>query len=154
MGKFTFIFLLFTLFLSHFVASSLGKKQSDVLRKFNNSKQKRDSSIENSYFKEALENVDLDKVILPQDRLKQKDWIKKLPGQPSVKFQQYGGYVTVNESAGRALYYYFTEADNPNSLPLLLWLNGGIHTHTPVGLYIVLIRACFIGSIFVSMTCE
>ncbi|KAF3672902.1 Serine carboxypeptidase II-3 [Capsicum annuum] len=103
----------------------LGKKQSDVLGKFNKAKRKRDSSIEKSYFQAALENIELDKVILPQDGLKEKDWIKKLPGQPSVKFQQYGGYVTVNESAGRALYYYFTEAENPNSLPLLLWLNGG-----------------------------
>ncbi|KAF3672904.1 Serine carboxypeptidase II-3 [Capsicum annuum] len=125
MGRFTSIFFLFTLFSSHFVASSLGKKQSDVLGKFNKAKRKRDSSIEKSYLQAALENIEIDKVILPQDGLKENDWIKKLPGQPSVKFQQYGGYVTVNESAGRALYYYFTEAENPNSLPLLLWLNGG-----------------------------
>ncbi|KAF3672903.1 hypothetical protein FXO38_05891 [Capsicum annuum] len=125
MGKFTFIFLLFTLFSSHFVASSLGKKQSDVLGQFYKAKQKKFSSISKSYFKAALENVELDKVILPQDGLKEKDWINKLPGQPPVKFQQYGGYVTVNESSGRALYYYFTEAENSKSLPLLLWLNGG-----------------------------
>ncbi|CAN4110271.1 unnamed protein product [Withania somnifera] len=125
MGKFTFFFLLFTLFLSHFVASSLAMKQSDVLGKFYKGKQKKVSSINKSYFKEAFENVELEKVTLPQDGLKEKDWIKKLPGQPSVKFQQYGGYVTVNESAGRALYYYFTEAENSTSLPLLLWLNGG-----------------------------
>ncbi|KAM3265391.1 serine carboxypeptidase-like 40 [Capsicum annuum] len=125
MGKFTFIFLLFTFFSSHFVASSLGKKQSDVLGQFYKAKQKKFSSISKSYFKAALENVELDKVILPQDGLKEKDWINKLPGQPPVKFQQYGGYVTVNESAGRALYYYFTEAENSKSLPLLLWLNGG-----------------------------
>ncbi|KAF3672901.1 Serine carboxypeptidase-like 40 [Capsicum annuum] len=101
------------------------KKQSDILGKFNKAKRKRDSSIEKSYLLAALENIEIDKVILPQDGLKEKDWIKKLPGQPSVKFQQYGGYVTVNESSGRALYYYFTEDENPNSLPLLLWLNGG-----------------------------
>ncbi|KAH0726055.1 hypothetical protein KY284_001920 [Solanum tuberosum] len=58
--------------------------------------------------------------------LKNKDQIKKLPGQPLVKFKQYGGYVTVNKSAGRALFYYFVEAhENSKSLPLLLWLNGG-----------------------------
>ncbi|KAJ8573605.1 hypothetical protein K7X08_010116 [Anisodus acutangulus] len=125
MGKITFFFLLFTLFLSHFVASSLAKRQGDVLGNFYKAKQKKNSVINKSYFTAALENVELDKVILPQDGLKEKDWIKKLPGQPPVKFQQYGGYVTVNESAGRALYYYFTEAENSKSLPLLLWLNGG-----------------------------
>ncbi|XP_055815115.1 serine carboxypeptidase-like 40 [Solanum dulcamara] len=126
MGKFTFSFLLFTLLLSPFVASSLGKKQSDVLGEFYLAKQKKDSAFGQSYFKAAhVENVELDKVILPQEGLREKDWINRLPGQPPVKFQQYGGYVTVNESAGRALFYYFSEAENSKSLPLLLWLNGG-----------------------------
>jgi len=36
--------------------------------------------------------------------------------------------VTVNESAGRSLYYYFVEATNTkNSSPLVLWLNGGMY---------------------------
>ncbi|XP_025884785.1 serine carboxypeptidase-like 40 [Solanum lycopersicum] len=122
MGKFTFFFLVFTLFLSNFVASSLGKKQGDVLSKFYKAKQK-NSAFRKSYLND--ENVELDKVILPQEGSKAKDWINKLPGQPPVKFQQYGGYVTVNQSAGRALYYYFTEAENSEALPLLLWLNGG-----------------------------
>ncbi|KAL1833332.1 hypothetical protein ACET3Z_002983 [Daucus carota] len=57
---------------------------------------------------------------------KWKDMIAYLPGQPPVEFDQYGGYVTVDQSAGRALYYYFVEAENyKESLPLLLWLNGG-----------------------------
>ncbi|WCJ44344.1 serine carboxypeptidase-like 40 [Euphorbia peplus] len=58
---------------------------------------------------------------------KEEDKIVKLPGQPQVNFSQYGGYVTVDEVAGRALFYYFVEADQPSStsLPLLLWLNGG-----------------------------
>ncbi|KAF8395813.1 hypothetical protein HHK36_019767 [Tetracentron sinense] len=64
--------------------------------------------------------------VLPQKGLKEKDRIVKLPGQPRVGFTQYGGYVTVDESAGRALYYYFTEAEHSkDSKPLLLWLNGG-----------------------------
>ncbi|OIT31697.1 serine carboxypeptidase-like 40 [Nicotiana attenuata] len=124
MGKITFFFLLFTLLLSYFVASSLRKRQNDVLGKFYKAKQKKDSSIDKNQFKVALSHVDLNKLILPQEEQKEKDWIKKLPGQPPVKFQQYGGYVTVNESAGRAFYYYFTEAENSKSLPLLLWLNG------------------------------
>ncbi|MCD7464485.1 Serine carboxypeptidase-like 40 [Datura stramonium] len=125
MAKFSLFFVLFTLFLSHFVGSSLGKKQSDVLGKFYKAKKIKNSAIGKSYFKTAPENLELEKVILPQEGLKEKDWIKNLPGQPPVKFQQYGGYVTVNASAGRALYYYFTEAENSESLPLLLWLNGG-----------------------------
>ncbi|GFP84292.1 serine carboxypeptidase-like 40 [Phtheirospermum japonicum] len=61
-----------------------------------------------------------------QEGLKEKDRITKLPGQPNVAFSQYGGYVTVDQKAGRALYYYFAEAQHSaNSLPLLLWLNGG-----------------------------
>ncbi|KAL9294706.1 Serine carboxypeptidase-like 39 [Arabidopsis thaliana] len=45
-----------------------------------------------------------------QQEQKERDLIENLPGQPSVSFRQYGGYVTVNESAGRSLYYYFVEA--------------------------------------------
>ncbi|XP_047259720.1 serine carboxypeptidase-like 40 [Capsicum annuum] len=88
---------------------------------------KRDSTIDNnSHFSSTIDFLQLDKFVLSQKWLKHKDQIKRLPGQPQVKFKQYGGYVTVNESAGRALYYYFVEADqNSKSLPLLLWLNGG-----------------------------
>ncbi|GLJ42537.1 hypothetical protein SUGI_0881930 [Cryptomeria japonica] len=55
------------------------------------------------------------------------DLIKKLPGQrEKVSFKQYGGYITTDEEHGRALYYYFVEAQtNATSRPLALWLNGG-----------------------------
>lgn len=56
------------------------------------------------------------------------DLIKKgLPGQPfPVNFKQYAGYISVDKSTGRSLFYYFTEAvNNPSSKPLILWLNGG-----------------------------
>ncbi|KAL3591714.1 hypothetical protein D5086_010354 [Populus alba] len=54
------------------------------------------------------------------------DRVIRLPGQPEVTFKQYAGYVTVNESHGRALFYWFFEAiENPEEKPLLLWLNGG-----------------------------
>jgi serine carboxypeptidase-like clade 2 len=68
-------------------------------------------------------------VLIPQEGSKEKDKIERLPGQPPVNFSQYGGYVTVNKSAGRALYYYFVEAHehSKDTMPLLLWLNGGIH---------------------------
>lgn len=59
----------------------------------------------------------------------EKDRITYLPGQPqNVGFDQYSGYVTVNQQNGRALFYWLTEVPkerDPNSRPLVLWLNGG-----------------------------
>ena len=65
-----------------------------------------------------------------QQLQQEEDRILGLPGQPNgVAFDMYGGYVTVDEQAGRALYYWFQEADpgtaDPGTAPLLLWLNGG-----------------------------
>ncbi|KAL8166588.1 hypothetical protein V2J09_008087 [Rumex salicifolius] len=58
-----------------------------------------------------------------QDR----DRIGRLPGQPSgVNFSQYAGYVTVDQKAGRSLFYWLIESTNkPNIKPIVLWLNGG-----------------------------
>lgn len=54
------------------------------------------------------------------------DRINRLPGQPSVGFSHYSGYVTVNARAGRALFYWFIEAPPATQpAPLVLWLNGG-----------------------------
>lgn len=54
------------------------------------------------------------------------DKLLSLPGQPRVSFQQYAGYVPVDENQDRALFYYFVEAEiGPASKPLVLWLNGG-----------------------------
>ncbi|POO00496.1 Serine carboxypeptidase-like [Trema orientale] len=54
------------------------------------------------------------------------DKIVRLPGQPSVSFQQFSGYVTVDEKQQRNLFYYFVEAEkDPHSKPLVLWFNGG-----------------------------
>ncbi|URE18443.1 Serine carboxypeptidase [Musa troglodytarum] len=62
-----------------------------------------------------------------EDEQEQKfDLVSRLPGQPEVSFQQYSGYVTVSESHGRALFYWFFEAtQDVEKKPLLLWLNGG-----------------------------
>lgn len=55
------------------------------------------------------------------------DLVTDLPGQPNVTFRHYAGYVTVNETNGRALFYWFYEATTrPEEKPLVLWLNGGI----------------------------
>ncbi|KAL9241351.1 hypothetical protein vseg_015473 [Gypsophila vaccaria] len=54
------------------------------------------------------------------------DRVVNLPGQPHVRFKHYAGYVTVNETHGRALFYWFFEATHkPHKKPLVLWLNGG-----------------------------
>ncbi|CAL5354379.1 hypothetical protein CsSME_00042641 [Camellia sinensis var. sinensis] len=54
------------------------------------------------------------------------DRVTKLPGQPPVTFRQYSGYVTVNKTHGRAMFYWFFEATyKPENKPVLLWLNGG-----------------------------
>ena len=54
------------------------------------------------------------------------DRVHGLPGQPPVKFKQYAGYITVNETHGRALFNWFFEATHkPEEKPVLLWLNGG-----------------------------
>ncbi|XP_028112472.1 serine carboxypeptidase-like 40 isoform X1 [Camellia sinensis] len=121
------LLVFFFLSISLFVDISHGKKQSEVLDDLYRGKLKKNSAIDTSLF-EAIRDVDGAEVY-PQEGLKERDRIVRLPGQPNVEFTQYGGYVTLNESAGRAFYYYFVEAQGQqqsnHSLPLLLWLNGG-----------------------------
>ncbi|KAF5182490.1 Carboxypeptidase [Thalictrum thalictroides] len=114
----------FFLYLLGLVAVGSHARQEDALTRLYNAKSNRMAEIDTNFYNE-LRVIDESKVI-PQEGLKEKDKIEKLPGQPYVKFSQYGGYVTVDEKAGRAFYYYFTEAEHSQqSAPLLLWLNGG-----------------------------
>ncbi|WIA18548.1 hypothetical protein OEZ85_009991 [Tetradesmus obliquus] len=55
------------------------------------------------------------------------DRVDDLPGSPNgLDFGMFSGYITVDEAAGRALFYVFAEArEAPAKAPLLLWLNGG-----------------------------
>ena len=58
------------------------------------------------------------------------DRIVRLPGQPNnVGFQQFSGYVSVDDKKHKALFYYFVESEiDPPSKPLVLWLNGGLQS--------------------------
>nr|GMD30206.1 serine carboxypeptidase-like 27 [Ipomoea batatas] len=71
----------------------------------------------------------------------ERDRITYLPGQPlNTEFSQFSGYVTVNETAGRALFYWLTESpasQNPLEKPLVLWLNGGPGCSSEVCFYVV-----------------
>lgn len=53
--------------------------------------------------------------------------VLRLPGQPPVRFKHYAGYVSVNEGKGRAIFYWFFEADHrkAGTLPVSFWFNGG-----------------------------
>lgn len=52
--------------------------------------------------------------------------VTSLPGWNGTAFDMYSGYVTVDASHGRELFYFFAEAENdPANAPLVLWLNGG-----------------------------
>ncbi|PON97447.1 Serine carboxypeptidase-like [Trema orientale] len=54
------------------------------------------------------------------------DKIFRLPGQTRVGFQQFSGYVKVDDKKNISFFYYFVEAEtDPSSKPLVLWLNGG-----------------------------
>ena len=59
------------------------------------------------------------------------DRIVGLPGQPIVSFQQFSGYVNVDDKKHKSLFYYFVESEiDPASKPLVLWLNGGLQSLT------------------------
>jgi serine carboxypeptidase-like clade 1 len=56
----------------------------------------------------------------------QADRITALPGFNGPLGKQYSGYIVVNETAGRALHYWFVESQrDPKRDPVVLWMNGG-----------------------------
>ncbi|CAL0310297.1 unnamed protein product [Lupinus luteus] len=126
MGKTSCLALTSLLTFSFFMAEIHGSKQGQVLDMFQKSKYKVGSQIDRSDFNAQEVVVDNYDMVDSHNGLKEKDRIVKLPGQPHVKFSQYGGYVTIDKLAGRALYYYFVESQHSKEkMPLLLWLNGG-----------------------------
>ena len=61
-------------------------------------------------------------VVISQTRNK----ITNLPGQPSVEFEQYSGYVVLNKTTQKSVFYWFQlSQNNPFLDPIVLWTNGG-----------------------------
>lgn len=101
--------------------------QSNYLRKFIKSRQSEDPPHADAWPELDILHEYSPVYISPQDGTMKDDKIDVLPGQPEgVDFDQYSGYVTVDPTAGRALFYYFVESpENSSTKPLVLWLNGG-----------------------------
>jgi len=55
------------------------------------------------------------------------DLITNMPHYSApIPFKQYSGYITVDATHGRALFYWFVESQrSPSSDPVVMWLNGG-----------------------------
>ncbi|RVW43658.1 Serine carboxypeptidase-like 45 [Vitis vinifera] len=68
----------------------------------------------------------------------QADQISSLPGQPRVSFQQFSGYITIDEKQDRSFFYYFVEAENDTTAlkPLVVWFSGEanmLYPESPAG---------------------
>ncbi|KAK9073964.1 hypothetical protein SSX86_006558 [Deinandra increscens subsp. villosa] len=127
------IFCFFALF-----ALSNADIQANKLFELLKSKRSRNSDVLNTWnlLDEATDEYS-PVYIAPQDGLAQLDKIVALPGQPAgADINQYSGYVTVNPTAGRALFYYFVESPTDSaSKPLVLWLNGGPGCSSMIGAF-------------------
>jgi hypothetical protein len=86
------------------------------------------------------------------------DLITELPGlyfDPG--FEQYAGYLTVDEIHGRNLFYwYFDSQNDPDNDPVVLWTNGGEYlfyiidrSWSIIIIFSLTIRYSFVGSFFI-----
>ena len=54
------------------------------------------------------------------------DEITSLPDAPQVTFKQYSGYIILNETTNKSMFYWLqTSINDPVNDPLVLWTNGG-----------------------------
>ncbi|KAK9054344.1 hypothetical protein SSX86_025422 [Deinandra increscens subsp. villosa] len=124
MSHISYLLLVFTLCLLAFSVASKDNQISS-LNKWIKSRRSVNPPHAEQWTEEDVSNLSPAHIV-PQEGSMEADRIEKLPGQPSVDFDHYAGYVTVDAAAGRTLFYYFAESPhNPSSKPLVLWLNGG-----------------------------
>ncbi|XP_022730597.1 serine carboxypeptidase II-3-like [Durio zibethinus] len=122
-----FAWLLFSFCLLGYLSLGEADRQGDILFKLLMSRRSENSHVSHSWAGLDALNEYSSVGIEPQDGKMESDKIDALPGQPEgVDFDQYSGYVTVDQKAGRALFYYFVESpQNSSTKPLVMWLNGG-----------------------------
>ncbi|KAK1680719.1 hypothetical protein QYE76_041567 [Lolium multiflorum] len=125
MKNISFFFLLLTCLAA--LQLHANASQEAQLRAFISSRKKTDSSTDTFKVRNIADRVASSLSTVSSVSDKEADKITGLPGQPEgVDFNQYGGYVTVDEENGRALFYYLVEAPSGAAeKPLVLWLNGG-----------------------------
>lgn len=120
----TTLFLLSTCLLALLLGADAKQGQADALRRLMQSGKNQNPNPQTFSFGETEYKpvyITADEGSIDGDRL------GAIPGQPNgVDFNQYAGYITVDPTAGRALFYYFVESpENSSTNPLVLWLNGG-----------------------------
>lgn len=75
----------------------------------------------------VLVPADAAAVVSSYTQAAQDDRIENLPGLDyDPGFQQFSGYLTVDEDHGRNIFYWYVESQgNPSEDPVVLWTNGG-----------------------------
>lgn len=54
----------------------------------------------------------------------------------TITFSQYAGYITINSSTNKSLFYWFVESQrDPENDPVVFWTNGGPGASSLLGLF-------------------
>ena len=65
-----------------------------------------------------------------------KDRVLHLPGLGAPATAHYSGFVEVDKTSGSHLFYYYVEAEqNPETAPVVWWMNGGPGASSLIGLF-------------------